>query len=53
MKGINYRKQRAARDQIKSIIPMDDSETNSEFFGEDENISTQIVRNYYYSPRND
>lgn len=51
MARITYKKQSASRDQFKSLIPTDDVDTNSEYYGEDDNVSTQIVRNYKYEPR--
>jgi hypothetical protein len=39
-----------AREQSKSLDPKDEVEINSEYYGDEDNISSQTVTNYYYSP---
>lgn len=43
-------KKTAHREQFKSLDPRDEVEVNSIYYGNDENIGTQIVTNYYYRP---
>ncbi len=38
------------RIQFKSLDPKDNVEINSQYYGNDEGISTQIVTNYRYTP---
>lgn len=39
------------REQFNSLDPRDNVEVNSIYYGDDEEISTQIVTNYRYSPK--
>jgi hypothetical protein len=39
------------REQFNSLDPKDNVEVNSIYYGDEEGISTQIVTNYRYSPR--
>ncbi len=49
---INHRNEnRPHREQTKSLDPKDEVEINSMYYGNDEDIGTQIVTNYYYKPR--
>lgn len=43
--------EKTEREQIKSLNPQNDAETDSQVYGDDSNISTQIVTNYYYNAK--
>lgn len=49
-KRIEYTRREARREQFKSIFPLDDVDTNAEYYGDDDDISTQIITNYKYDP---
>lgn len=40
----------ADRKQTKSLNPENEVEIDSNYYGDDRSISTQIVTNYYYTP---
>jgi hypothetical protein len=44
------REKSSDRKQAKSLNPKNEVEIDSNYYGDDENISTQIVTNYYYMP---
>lgn len=46
----NKKRYKVDRKQVKSLDPKDDATINEGYFGDDEDRSTQIVTNYYYSP---
>ncbi|WML35734.1 hypothetical protein [Clostridium sp. OS1-26] len=48
-----YSKQESDRKQVKSLTPQNDSDIDSQVYGDDTHISTQITTNYYYNPRNE
>jgi hypothetical protein len=39
------------REQFNSLDPSNNVEVNSIYYGDDEGISTQIVTNYRYKPK--
>ncbi|MBV7275285.1 hypothetical protein [Clostridium thailandense] len=43
--------EKTERTQIKSLNPQNDVETDAQVYGDDSNISTQIVTNYYYNSK--
>lgn len=48
-----YSKEESDRKQIKSLNPQNDSETDAQVYGDDSDISTQIITNYYYKNRSE
>lgn len=48
-KGNNSRPE---REQINSLDPKDNVDSNSQYYGDEDNRSAQIVTNYYYRPNN-
>lgn len=50
MDNKNRRESSADRRQFKNLNPDNEVEIDSNYYGDDENISTQIVTNYYYTP---
>ncbi len=38
------------KEQLNSLNLKNNPEINSNYYGDDDNISTQIVTNYYYTP---
>lgn len=48
-----YSMQESDRKQVKSLNPQNDSDIDGQVYGDDTYISTQIIRNYYYNPRNE
>ncbi|EJO5346802.1 hypothetical protein NRP93_000862 [Clostridium botulinum] len=49
MKGENN-KRISNKKQLNSLNPKNDSQINENYYGEEDNTSTQIVTNYYYEP---
>ncbi|NFL48967.1 hypothetical protein FDB94_10740 [Clostridium botulinum] len=41
---------RGNKEQVNSLDLKNNPEINSNYYGDDDNISTQIVTNYYYTP---
>ena len=48
MKRLNSN-EKTERTQIKSLNPQSDAETDAQVYGDNSNISTQFVTNYYYN----
>lgn len=41
---------RSNKEQLNSLNLKNNPEINSNYYGDEDNISTQIVTNYYYAP---